>query len=324
MKVLQKQKDKDFIILNLTDPQLGEPEWVEGHQNRKILEHTVTELVQRVKPDFITITGDLAWAGQMPAYEMLGKLIESFQIPWAFVWGNHDNQGGAENVDQAADFYLTCPHCIYEKGDKALGNGNYVICIQEEDKIVEALIMMDSNDRDDYVDETGNAYKAWAKLKPPQIEWYRQQVRALKDKGCQSATLMLHIPIYAYKAASLVAYKEGIDLKEVTIAQAEGAECWNKGYEESIGVQYEQISCYPEEDGMLSVIQQEGLTKRVVAGHDHVCNFMITYEGVQLVYALKTGAGCYWDPRLNGGTVLKIGANGVYEIKHEYVDTANI
>ena len=39
-----------------------------------------------------------------------------------------------------------------------------------------------------------------------------------------------------------------------------------------------------------------------------------------MVYALKTGAGCYWEPELNGGTVVKIGKDGVKDIYHEYVD----
>ena len=36
-------------------------------------------------------------------------------------------------------------------------------------------------------------------------------------------------------------------------------------------------------------------------------------------FKLKTGSGCYWDSALNGGTVLKVNKNGVYEVYHEYV-----
>lgn len=41
------------------------------------------------------------------------------------------------------------------------------------------------------------------------------------------------------------------------------------------------------------------------------------------VFLLKAGAGCYWDPRLNGGTVLRITENGVTEVWHEFVDPTN-
>ena len=99
MIILKKQANKNFIVLNLTDPQLGTSEWEDGHKNRNILEYTITKLIKQTNPDLITVSGDLAWAGQEPAYEMFGNFIESFQIPWAIVWGNHDNQNGPEFVD---------------------------------------------------------------------------------------------------------------------------------------------------------------------------------------------------------------------------------
>lgn len=323
MKIFQKQKGKDFIILNLTDPQLGDPEWAEGHPDRKILEYTISELVERAKPDLITISGDLAWAGYEDAYDRLADLLDTFQTPWAIVWGNHDNQNGAEHIQAVVGRYSNRPLFVYEQGNPELGNGNYVICIEEGGRIVEGLIMMDSHDKAPYADADGER-QVWAKLTAPQIEWYRGQVRALKSMGCESATLILHIPIHAYETASKAAYRADVVHSELTPEQADGVACWNAGYEESTGVQYENISCYPEDDGVFAAVQEEGLTKRIIAGHDHICNWMITYHGVQLIYALKTGQGCYWDPRLNGGTVLKVGENGVYAVEHVYVDATHI
>lgn len=324
MKVLKKKTGRDFIILNLTDPQLGDPEWAEGHMNRRVLEYTVAQLIERIKPDLITISGDLAWACYTHAYDLFAELLEKYQIPWAPVWGNHDNQGGAEHVEFIINRYMKYPHFLYEKGDPVLGNGNYVIAIEEEGKVVEGLIMMDSHDRDDYVNAKGEEEKVYSKLTAEQMDWYRAQIHVLKEKGCNSATLILHIPPYAYREASKAAYKDGIDLMKVTLEEAEGTACWKEGYEDSVGVQYEGICSYPEEDGVLAVVKEEGLTKRIIAGHDHADNWMITYEGVQLIYALKTGAGCYWNPLLNGGTVLKVGKDGVYEVKHEYVDATHL
>lgn len=324
MIVLKKQPNKDFIILNITDPQLGDPEWAEGHIDRKILEYTLTELIKKTKPDLITVSGDLAWAEYDKAYLMLADFLEKFEIPWALVWGNHDNQNGPEHVEKIVEEYVKYPHCIYEKGDPALGNGNYVICIEENGKTVEALIMMDSHNKAPYVDAEGQEQFAWARLIPEQVTWYKEQAKLLKAKGCDSSTLIVHIPIYAYFLASKAAYKEGIELNKVTVEVAEGASCWQEGYTDSVGVQHEGIGCYPAEDGMLAAINEEGITKRVIAGHDHVNNSMICYEGVQLIYALKTGPGCYWEPSLNGGTVLKVGSNGVYKVTHEYVDASHI
>ena len=198
MFTLKKAKDKDFIVLNLSDPQLGDGEWDAGHRNYKILTETVKSLVDRVHPDLITISGDLSWAGNNIAYEKLASFLDSFQIPWAPVWGNHDNQGGPEMVDAVADSYLKHPYCLYEKGDPAIGNGNYIIKIEEDGRPVEALVMIDSHDRDPWVNENGEETRVWAKLIPEQLEWYRQQITALTAEGYKETTMILHIPIYAY------------------------------------------------------------------------------------------------------------------------------
>ena len=325
MVILKKQAQKDFIILNISDPQLGASEWEEGHSNRVILERTVTELIQRTNPDLITVSGDLAWAGQEKAYDMFGGFMDSFQIPWAIVWGNHDNQESAEFIEKMANKYSALKNFVYEKGDPALGNGNYLIGIAEEGRLVETLVMMDSHDKTPFTDENGEQKMAWAKLIPNQLVWYKQQIAALKTQGCKSVTVMMHIPPYAYLQAGKAAYKEGVNLKELALEEAVcGADCWAEGYENSCGVQYEDISCYPEEDGVFEVVKSGGLAKRILVGHDHVNNFIITYQGVQLIYALKTGAGCYWNTKLNGGTVLKVGADGVYEVKHEFVDISDL
>ena len=324
MIILQKTLDKDFIVLNLTDIQLNNDEWAEGHVNREIVEYTVKELVKRTNPDLITVSGDLAWAGCDGAYAMLAEFLEQFQIPWAPIWGNHDNQNGAKYIDKIATLYQSQPHCLYEKGALSLGNGNYVICIEEDGKIVESIFMMDSHDKVTYVDEQGEEKLAWAKLTAEQIEWYKEQTDIVKGKGCTDSTLIVHIPIFAYRTASRAAYKGSISLNEVTLAQAEGADCWTEGYLDSVGVQHEDVSSYPYDDGVFAAIKEKGITKHVIAGHDHVNNWIIRYDGVKMIFALKTGPGCYWDSCMNGGTVLKINQNGVYNVSHEYVDISHI
>ena len=323
-KTLAKTQSKDFVILNLTDTQLSNEEWNDGHQNRKILEYTITELIRRSKPDLITISGDIAWAGNNIAYDKFADFIESFHIPWAPIFGNHDNQGGPELVDYVATRYMKRQHCLFEKGDPALGNGNYVITITEQGNLITALLLLDSHDKEHYLDESGKECEAWSKLTPAQIEWYKEQVRHLKALGCKDSILITHIPINAYRAASSCAYKKSVKLQELTLSETLGDECWEDGYKDSTGVQYEDISSFPLDDGVFAAVKEMGLTKHVIAGHDHCNNWMIRYEGIQLIFALNTGPGCYWNPILNGGTVIQITEDGVKDIHHEYVDVSHL
>ena len=324
MITLKKKPGKDFKILNLTDTQLASDEWTEGHKNRAILEHTLTELVRKVEPDLITVTGDLAWAEETLAYDSLADLLDSFARPWAPVWGNHDNQKGPESIEALVSRYLTHPYCIYERGEPSLGNGNYVIAIEEEGKIVEGVIMMDSHDRMPFIEADGSEREAWAKLIPEQLVWYREQIEMLKALGCNDTTVMMHIPICAYNDAWNAAFNAKLDPNSITSENSANAENWNKGYEGSFGVKYEGICSYPSDEGMFDVICELGSTKHIVSGHDHVNSFVIPYKGVKLIYGLKTGAGCYWNPVLNGGTVFRVTEKGVSDVWHSYVDISEL
>ena len=316
MKVLQKQKDKKFTVLNLSDPQLSNSEWNPGRTEGELLKNTVDYLIKKVQPDLITISGDLAWAEEYESYANLSDLMESYGIPWAPVFGNHDNQRGPEAVNKAADIMMARPHCLLEKGDPALGCGNYVIGIEEEGKLVHGILMMDSHDRKDWVDEDGNPHNDWADLDPIQFPWYREQVEELKARGARESSVLMHIPLYTYRPAVEAALRSDIDRSAVSPFNGEQGDCWNPGFENSFGVLYEGISSFVKENGFFDEILAADHTKTVLCGHDHVNTIGVYWQGVLLSFTLKTGCGCYWNPKINGGTILTIDSDGHMELEH--------
>ncbi len=323
---LLRTNSESFKILNITDPQLCDCEWFnpEMEEPQRILEFTVKELVERIKPDLITVSGDISRGDQTAAYKAFFDFMDAFKIPWAPIWGNHDNQYGEERMREIASALYSYKYCIYEEGPKELGNGNYVIGVEINGKPASAVIMMDTHDRFPYTESDGSEVLKWARLTAEQHAWYREQVENLRDVGYNDTMLITHIPIYAYKEASLAAFKEGIDLKAVTIEASDLGEYWNDDYKDSFGVQHENISCYPEDDGFFDLVKGLASTKHILAGHDHINNTVINYQGIKLIFALKTGMGCYWEPKLNGGTVITVGKDGVCDVKHEYVDISGL
>ena len=316
MKILQKQKDKKFTVLNLSDPQLSNSEWNPGRTEGELLKNTVEYLIKKVQPDLITISGDLAWAEEYESYANLSDLMESYGIPWAPVFGNHDNQRGPEAVNKAAEIMMARPHCLLEKGDPALGCGNYVIGIEEEGKLVHGILMMDSHDRKDWVDEEGNHHNDWADLDPIQFPWYREQVEELKTRGARESSVLMHIPLYTYRPAVEAALRSDIDRSAVSPFNGEQGDCWNPGFENSFGVLYEGISSFVKENGFFDEILAADHTKTVLCGHDHVNTIGVYWQGVLLSFTLKTGCGCYWNPKINGGTILTIDSDGHMELEH--------
>ena len=322
---LQKAADRDFVVLNISDPQISTTEWRPGSPYRRILIRTLEELVSRVNPDLITVSGDLGAPGCGESCEALASYLDTFRIPWAPVWGNHDNQSGRKYVQALGESFMTHhPFCLFDAGDARLGHGNYVIGIQEGERKITALIMMDSHDRDHYPTPEKPDNLAWARLWPVQYEWYAEQADMLKAEGYRDSAIVMHIPIFAYRQALAAALKPGLNPEKVPYAQSLEGSCWNPGYESSVGVCHEAICSYPEEDGAFAVFKKVGFTTCIISGHDHTNNFIVDYQGIKLVYSVKAGAGCYWDPRSNGGTVLTIGPEGIKGVRQEFVDVSEL
>lgn len=305
MKTFSKDASKDFVVLNLSDPQMGDENWGENSPHQAILEHTIRELVSRVHPDLITITGDVAWAEHYASYENLANLLDSTGIPWAPVWGNHDHQCGEGPLKKAADLLKAHPLCLLEDGDPAMGFSNYILTITENGQPVTALFMVDSHNSTE-VEENGEKRWAYDKLWPTQIDWIDTQATSLKQQGYKDGMMFLHIPLYCYRPAALTVFPGNCDA------------------EAACGVQYEPVFSHPYDEGALDMIHRSGLITHVLAGHDHSNNFMIDYEDIRLMFAAKTGAGCYWNEKLNGGTVIRINSDGIYDAHHEFVNVAHI
>ena len=109
------------------------------------------------------------------------------------------------------------------------------------------------------------------------------------------------------------------DSNKITVDESYREESWKEGYKDSFGVRYEEVTSYPANEGVFEAILDTGMTKNIIVGHNHTSNFSIKYKGVRLTFALKTGRGSYYSEELNGGTVIRVGEDGVYRVEHAYV-----
>ena len=315
---------RDFCLLNLTDPQLKIEEWDENNQTGKIFRETVENLIKRVSPNLITISGDLSYADDFASYKNFADYFDSFKIPWTCCFGNHDNQDGDEPMQRVIEEYMKHQYFVFEKCDLSLGNSNFAILIEKNGKSCEGIILMDTHDRVPYKTDSCGKNLAWGKLTPEQLIWYKERISELKEIGCNDTTLITHIPINAYLEAAKAAFKNPEEDKSVKLSDSYGSDIWNEGYEDSYGVFHEPISAYPEDEGAFDLICKLGSTKNIICGHNHVNNWVVRYNGVRFIFGTKTGSGSYWEPEINGGTVLTINENGVVSVNHEYVDVSDI
>jgi hypothetical protein len=312
---MDKDPDKDFVVLNLADIQMQDHETY-GRVGAQV-KGTIDKLVENLEPDLITLTGDNAW--RMLSYNELIRMIDSYGIPWAPVMGNHDGQGCPSEFWCAYN-YSQAENCLFQFGPKDMGYGNYIIQIYENDKIIHTLYMMDTHGSIEADNCNGKKDSGYDHLWENQMAWYTWAVNgtnALAGTPVES-TVFFHIPVREY----VTAYTEAI-----------GGADWEENHdlpyvgenaESCFGSKHEGSGCPPENNGFFSLMLRLGSTKNVVVGHDHVNSYSIPYQGIRLTYGLKTGEACYWEPTRSGGTTVTIGADGSASVAHHYVDTASM
>ncbi len=228
------------------------------------------------------------------------------------MWGNHDNEYELNFLEQIAlNYNQNCKNVLFYNHTDEKGNGNFVIKLQNDDNLVSTLFFMDTHNM---VEENGQ--NVYARLNDYQKHWYNKKLN--KFSYCQSAILFMHIPLKAYYDAFAEAYGSEFTAEDISVQESYSSSIWQQGYESSFGVKRENVGSNPYDD-FIETIVQSNVSTTVVAGHDHINNFVIDYRGVKLAYALKTGIGCYNNYDLNGGTIVSIDKNGITNLYHEYV-----
>lgn len=283
--------DDGFTILQLTDLHYHLP-----HMTNET-DGIVRKLVEENDPDMIVITGDSVYGPTNVMYtKHVRELMDSFQIPWAIVYGNHDDEGKADKYRMGA-VYESSKYCVYENGPCNIGGtGNYAVNLTKDGEPFYSLIMMDSNRETQY-----NGNKEYGSFTPSQVSWYAWLQQGLIDNGYDKSMMFFHIPFPEYLAAY---------------------EYWEQsGFDPAIGSgsKNEDVCSATYNPGMFNKILEKGATTHVFVGHDHVNDFSVNYQGVTLSYGVKSSRQFYFDEEMIGGTVIKISAEREVSIERKYV-----
>ncbi len=298
--VLKKEKGREFKILNFSDTHFSDYDYrawfaFEGSA-------TMRRLVAETQPDLITLSGDIV-CGDSTVYSIkrITDLMESFGVPWAPVFGNHDDEANCD-LNYLADIMLRSPHCVMKKGDPRMGVGNYVILVSEDPDaaripVSEALVMMDSHHS-----QPNALQRQW-------LSWAADGINAYTDNTAE-ISVMMHIPLPEYQTAFDLAWNDETGK-------------WNEGFG-AVGALNEKICCdrendLPKDEGFFDILLDKGTVKHVLCGHDHMNDFSLVYKGIRLTYMMKLGYGSGFQFGFNGGTVLKVGETGIDRITHKTV-----
>lgn len=301
---LEKTAGEDFTILLFTDIQL----WTLVSDNRRAFA-IMDELVERTDPDLIVLPGDnvSGISTDILTLQLVSKM-ESYGVPWAPVFGNHDAEGNA-TLEWQGDRFEEAEHCLFDRGPTDLyGVGNYFVNIFEDGTPIYSLCFMDNGRYIDYGDRTAETYVDYA-----QIAWYKWNIEGL------NAEFGTSVPSMSFSHFAFPEMREAVE--KYGILSDDGRYV----IPEDMG----QGSCAylpgaaPVNSGFFETAKASGLT-HAFFGHDHENDARITVDGVTLSYGLKTGPSPRpWNSAKEyGGTVITIGDDGV-SVRNEVVASAD-
>ncbi len=296
---LEKKLGKAFVILNFADIQCHDGEAFS--EVGEFAEETIARLIEKTKPDLITLTGDNAFDAF--AHLRLIRFLDSFGIPWAPVMGNADHTG------VVSEFWIAwqlvhAKHCLFRLGPEGMGYGNYIVNITENGKTVHTLFFMDTHHEEEM--QTGS----YDHLYDTQLSWYRWAVEGIAAEARHPvpSSVFFHIPVPEYKDAWDAAH----DAKTGELLPI---------YRDVPFCKRQENYGFPRfNNGFFALCRTLGSTKNMICGHDHVNCFSLPYEGITLTYAMKTGYGCYWEHKTQGGTTLTVYEDGTSTITQYYID----
>lgn len=300
--VLIKEKGKEFRLLNLTDIHFSDY----GYRMFLNPEHELLmrRLIETEKPDMIMLTGDIVCGDESVYYSIrhLTDLFDSYGIPWAPVFGNHDDESNCD-LNYLADVMMSSSCCLMKKGDPEMGVGNYIVNIAEKNddgslNVVSSLLFMDSHHS-----QPNEKQQRW-------VKWACSGINALTDDQAEVSVIM-HIPLPEYQ------YAYDAFCNPQTGKWAEGS----NGY----GKCNEKICCErdangdPVQRGFFNVLKEAGTVKHVICGHEHMNDFSVEYEGIRLTYCMKLGRSSGYQPGFNGGSVFTFDDKGIAKIEHKSI-----
>ena len=308
--VVNVESGRAPVILQITDPQIIDATqvregvafsqqkrdfWQPALMNKRLF-NDLKSLIEDVHPDLILATGDLVYGGYDDAgtsFTRFADFMDGFDIPWAPVFGNHDNESKM-GVDWQCDYLENCENCLF-KQRTLTGNGNYSIGIVQGGELKRVIFMLDSNGCAVMSDESFNNghSKKSVGFGEDQIAWYARAAEKINsDFPGMRYTFAFHIQPAAFIDALYNTYgfvnggevDENKNLKEpLNIDEREDKKPTDFGY---IGRSLK--TPWDEDRSVYNGMKALGADS-ILVGHEHCNSASVVYDGVRFQYGQKIG-----------------------------------
>ena len=292
---MEVENGRDPVVLQLADPQIATYGDRETYCYRYI-----REAVEKSNPDLIIVVGDIVYGRADPNGTILTEYItfmESLNIPWAPVFGNHDNES-LMGVDWQCAQFEAAENCLFKTGDVS-GNGNYTVGIEQDGELLRTFYMIDSGGcGHPMIDKDGNhtapapgtnIIKTSRGFDADQIAWYTDSINAIHalDEDVK-ISFAYHIQQAIFeKAFEKYDEYDGVHTSDVlnnplNLDAMESADDTDFGYLGRV-----MKSAWDTNYKIFNDMKALGVDS-IFVGHEHCNSASIVYEGVRFQYGQKS------------------------------------
>ena len=290
---------REPVILQLTDPQIidsaqcrtsdrigntAKEYWGPDQKDARCYNY-LREIIENTKPDLILVTGDIIYGEFDDSGSSLLEFVEfmeGFNIPWAPVFGNHDNESKM-GVDWQCQQFEAAENCLFLQR-KMTGNGNYTVGIEQGGKLTRVFFMLDSNGCGNVSAESlaNTHFKTSPGFGADQVKWYTKSINEIKKRSPETKiSFAFHIQLKVF-VDSLETYVEGKD--KAYIDRLENRREGDFGY-----ISPNREVGWDSDYSAWNDIRSLGVDS-IFVGHVHSLSSSIVYEGVRLQYGMKCTA----------------------------------
>ena len=297
--VVEVPASKDPVVLQLTDTQIIDAAqtrpgrggvdhdlWATDKMDERCYDY-ITELVNATNPDLIILTGDIIYGEFDDNGTALVKFInfmETFQIPWAPIFGNHENES-LKGADWQCEQLENAQYCLFDQ--KTLtGNGNYSVAIAQGEEIKRVFYMLDTNGCGNASDASmanGHTTKTVG-LGQDQINWYTEEITALKALVPDvKISFAYHIQAAIFgEAYAKYGFNQSVLQQDINIDTMADAAASDFGF---IGRQMKNP--WDEDFTIFNGMKALGADS-IFVGHEHCNSASVVYDGVRFQFGQKS------------------------------------
>lgn len=317
---LRFDENGEFRVLVFGDVQAGPP----APSDRTLA--GIETVTAREDPDLVLFAGDnsLSCTTQTVLRNYLTAMtgyLEENEIPWAHVYGNHDDEGALSREKQQV-VYEEFPYCLSQAGPEDIkGVGNYVIPVYSSDESRTAPVFavwgLDSGGyitdkglpgRQAVLNNTmyeGHSGSSYSYMPFTQIRWYYNTSEEIEAYAGHTVPglMYFHIPLQEFYEIWLNREQTGTE-----------------------GTKQDPVCAGPLNSGMFTAMIERDDIKAVVCGHDHINDYAGEFCGIKLCYASNIGYDTYHDEAMMGGRVFVVHEDNPDEIETymSYVSGVNL